>query len=118
MSKKKWIWGEPGSPIAKLAVNKENATGPGGTVVAFCAGLTIVTVGTVAAGVEGFELSSLEPHADSPKQRSRNAPMPAVRRMFQIVMPIFLVGLRVFSPVPSQMILHNTLAGVINPPNE
>ena len=96
---------------------KLTGTGPTGRV-AFCAGLTIVTVGTVAAGVEGFELSSLEPHADSPKQSSRNAPMPAVRRMFQIVMPIFLVGLRVFSPVPSQMIFYNTLAGVINPSNE
>ena len=45
--------------------------------------------------------------------------MPAVRRMFQIVMPMLLsVGSRVFSPVPSQMISYNTLAGVINPPNE
>lgn len=78
-----------------------------------------LSVGTVAAGVEGFELSSLEPHADSPKQRSRNAPMPAVRRMLQIVMPMLpSVGSRTFSPVPSQMIFYNTLAGVINPPNE
>jgi hypothetical protein len=63
----------------------------------------------------GFELSLPEPQADSPNQRSRDANMPAVRRIFQIVMAMLLsVGSRTFSPVPSRMmLLYNITCGVI-----
>jgi hypothetical protein len=67
--------------MVKFWTLKATVVGPAGSA-AFCAGLTIATVGTVEGG---GELSSLEPHADSPKQRSRDATIPVARRIFQIV---------------------------------